>query len=104
MLPEERREMEAAKRTEMISDTQKDAEKFAGLIKKRELPLLMESVDKLDSLLPETSKAPFEALRNLNKALYAADQDIRRFCDAVRDFEKYIFPPKPEQAAPAAKK
>jgi hypothetical protein len=90
MLPEERKEMAQASRTEMISDTQKDAAKYAGFLKDRELPLLVEALKKLDVIFPKLQDGPFEVSRNLNKSLYAGFQDIRAIVIAIGEAEKHL--------------
>jgi hypothetical protein len=86
----ERREMVRVSRKEKVNDTIKDAEKYAGFLKDRELPLLTEALKKLDEILPKLSDGPFELSRNLNKALYRGVADLRAITIAIDEAEIHL--------------
>lgn len=96
MIPEERKELEIARREEMVQGIQAEAEKNADRLQSREFPILQESLKTLAKILPNLSKAPLDVLRNLNRALYWGDYEARKLCDAIAEAEKHV--PQEEEA------
>ena len=90
MLPEQRQEIEKARRDEMLEGLRQEVEKNANLLKNREFPALAASVETLEGILHGLSKAPIDTVRNLNKALYWGFYEIRKVCDAINEAEKRI--------------
>lgn len=90
MLPEQRQEIENARRDEMLEGLRQEVEKNADLLQNRDFPVLAESVKTLEKILPGLSKAPIDTVRNLNKALYWGFYEIRKVCDAIAEAEKRI--------------